>query len=578
MKRLPRAIALGLALSATAGLVVGCADHRQTPQARQTATAQASANQALTVLKSAPPDPIPAWMADPSAPIPLDQLPGYTPPAATGEQSFSRPMTGAGGDLTWRVIGQNDAETALAWGDGDGFSQVPGVLTFRGNNYRDAPAYGQAAISAKKLQIEWTHPITSVQAFGSVWPGAGWTGQPLLVNWPAETRAAMGLAEPFASDPDFVEVLYPVFGGVIHRLDLRTGAVTKPAIEGSCPFKGTGSIDPRGYPLLYAGQGLPDRNGTTCPWRYRIFDLIEGREVAGWPGQDPDSPRSGWGAFDSSALINAAADYLVEGGENGLIYKAKLNARFDPAAGAVTVDPQLTKLRFQAPSSSRHGVEGSLAAYRNLVFSQDNDGVLAAWDAITLTNVWARPVDDDADATIVVEPVDGQVGAYLYVGNEIDHRGSAGVTNLRKIDALTGELVWQYDVPAVYDQTTNGGLVATPMLGAGQAAGLVIFNVAKTAGNSGALVALDTATGDLKWRRDLANYSWSSPVGIMSTDGLQYGVFCDSAGLMHLFDPLTGQDFDAISIGANTEASPAVYGDMIVVANYSLKIYGVRVT
>jgi outer membrane protein assembly factor BamB len=486
-------------------------------------------------------------------------------------------MADSSGTFSWRLIGDPDSATPLAWGDADDFSQVPGVLTFRGNNYRSAPTYGQAEITQKKLQIEWAHPINTVQAFGSIWPGAGWTGQPLLVGWPEQTRAAMGLAEPFASDPEFVEVLYPVFGGVIHRLDLRTGQVTKPAIEGSCPFKGTASVDPRGYPLLYAGQGLPDRNGLVCPWRYRLFDLIQNKEVAGWEGADPDSPRSGWGAFDASALISAEHDYLIEGGENGLIYKVRLGASFDDASQTVSVAPVLTKVRFKGPVSDRYGIEGSPAAYRNLVFTQDNDGILAAWDAITLTNIWARSVGDDADATIVVEPRQGQVGAYLYVGNEIDQRGSAGITNLRKIDALTGELLWQHDEPAVYDEKTNGGLVATPLLGAGQAEGLVIFNVAKTSASGGVLLALDTTTGTVKWRRDLLNYSWSSPIGIMSTDGQQYGVFCDSAGMMHLFDPLTGADFDAISIGANTEASPAAYGDMIVVANYSLKIYGVRV-
>jgi outer membrane protein assembly factor BamB len=515
---------------------------------------------------------------DPSAPIPLELLPGFGAAAAVGDAARSRPMVGSSGELVWSVIGTNGPSTPVAWGESDSYTEVPGVLTFRGNHHRDAPAWGSPTVTEKKLEVEWTHPITSVEAYDWTWPGAGWTGQPLLVNWPEDSRAAMGFDEPFASDPGFVEVLYPVFGGVVHRLDLATGRVTKPLIEGACPFKGTGSVDPRGWPLLYAGQGLPDRDGVKCPWRFRIFDLVEGREVSGWAGPDPDAPRAGWGAFDASALVHAPTGVLFEGGENGLIYKADLRASFDPATGAAAVDPELTKVRYRAPDSARHGIEGSPAAYRNLVFTQDNDGILAAWDATTLANVWARATGDDADATIVVEPGTDRVGAWLYVGNEIDHRGAGGVTNLRKVDALTGEVAWQHDEPAIHDEATNGGLVATPLLGAGQAAGLVIFNVARTTGYGGALVALDIATGAVEWRRDLAAYSWSSPIGIMSTDGLQYGVFCDSAGIMHLFDPSTGADFDAISIGGNTEASPAAYGNMIVVANYSLKIYGVRVT
>jgi outer membrane protein assembly factor BamB len=268
---------------------------------------------------------------------------------------------------------------------------------------------------------------------------------------------------------------------------------------------------------------------------------------------------------------------LVEGAENGLVYKADLGATYDPAAG-VSVSPTLAKIRYSAPGSSRRGIEGSPAAYRNLVFTQDNDGVLAAWDAITLTCVWARSVGDDADATIVVEPKDGQVGASLYVGNEIDHRGGVADTNLRKIDALTGEVLWQVDVPALYDVDTNGGLVATPMLGQGQAEGLVVFNVAKTVGGGGALLGVDTTTGEIEWKRDLVAYSWSSPVGIMAADGVQYSVYCDSAGMMHLFDPATGEELDSVSLGGNVEASPAAFGNMIVVASYSLNIYGVKIT
>jgi outer membrane protein assembly factor BamB len=558
--------------AAALGLALGCAAEPAPPDAPN------PSRLSLANHKSAPPDLAGALAADPAAAIPLLWLPGYTKPAATPDGGRTRSLADGGGELTWRVLGAGEAGAPVSWGGRDDYTDVPGVLTFRGNHYRDAPAYGQAAVTAKKLQIEWTHPITSVESYDSVWPGAGWTGQPLLVAWPAETRAAMGFDEPFASNDGFVEVLYPVFGGVIHRLDLATGAVTKPAIEGSCPFKGTGSIDPRGYPLLYAGQGLPDRNGVECPWRFRVFDLIKGEEVAGWPGSDPDAFRAGWGAFDPSALVHGESDHLVEAGENGLVYKVKLGASFDPAAGTVTVSPELTKLRYHASVSSRQGLEGSVAAYRNLLFTQDNDGVLAAWDAASLTNVWARQVGDDADATIVVEPIPGRVGAYLYVGNEVDHRGRDASANLRKIDALTGEVVWQHDVPVVYDEVTNGGLMATPLLGAGQAAGLVIFNVAKTVGGGGALLALDTATGAVRWQRHLLNYSWSSPVGVMSTDGLQYGILCDSAGVMRLFDPLTGEDFDTLALGGNTEASPAVYGDMIVVANYSLKIYGVRIT
>ena len=65
---------------------------------------------------------------------------------------------------------------------------------------------------------------------------------------------------------------------------------------------------------------------------------------------------------------------------------------------------------------------------------------------------------------------------------------------------------------------------------------------------------------------------------ITSTDGHAYGIVTDSGGTMHLFDPNTGADLSTLSLGKNTEASPAVYGNMIVVASYAKRIWGIRIS
>ena len=79
------------------------------------------------------------------------------------------------------------------------------------------------------------------------------------------------------------------------------------------------------------------------------------------------------------------------------------------------------------------------------------------------------------------------------------------------------------------------------------------------------------------WRRHLGNYSWSSPTLVTSTDGRLYGVLADSEGVMHLFDPETGEDISTVSLGKNVEATPSVFGDMLVVASYDRNIYGIRI-
>ncbi|MDR1790151.1 MAG: PQQ-binding-like beta-propeller repeat protein [Propionibacteriaceae bacterium] len=537
----------------------------------------------------------PLASAAPYTAIALRDVPGYQPTLAGDGGWISGELVDGGGNYSWHTESATGeyqpAEFAeIVFQRASEYAQIPGVLTFRGNNYRNAPTYGTADIKEKKLEIVWTQEIGEVRGDGSYWPGAGWTGQPLLVNWPEATRRAMGFADEFANK-DLVEVIYPVFEGKVYRLDLETGKQTKDPIDAGCGFKGTGSIDPRGYPLLYAGQGLNDMDDdeTTddCPFRYRIFDLIQNVEVSGWEGTDPAAPRTepeGWGAFDSSALVNAAADTLIEPGENGLIYRVKLNSEFD--GKRVSVNPELTRLEYRTPSSEEFGIESSAVAWKNLMWASDNDGNLLCWDAQTMTVLWVLDVGDDSDASIVLE--DTPDGPMLYHGNTLDKRGKAetapdGVpdltTNLRKIDGLTGEIVWQYDVPTQADYPNNGGELATPLLGTGEISDLVIYNVSKTTSTrEGDLIALDKETGKLVWRRHLGRYSWSSPVAITGDDGHQYGILCDSGGIMHLFDPNTGYDLDAISLGRNIEASPAVYQNMIVVASYAKQIFGIRVS
>lgn len=518
----------------------------------------------------------------------LPDLPGWTAPTAVGDGTFSRPMV-SGGDVSWKVLDQNNAVVPdyrpagpVAFGDSSVYTEVPGVLTFRGNNYRDAPAYGTTDVREKKLQVVWTQDTGDVYAEGSHWAGAGWTGQPLLVNWPTATKHAMGLSQAQVDDPDFVEVLYPVVDGNVYRLDLATGRQTKAPISTGFAFKGTGSVDPRGYPLLYAGMGLNQNGDTEGTWRYRIFDLIQNKEVSGWDGSDAGAPRD-WGAFDSSALVNAATDTLIEPAENGLVYKVKLNASFDAAAKTVSVRPEFTKLWYTTPDSSRHGIEGSAAAYRNLMFAGDNDGNIVCWDATTLQVVWVHPTGDDTDATIVLE--DTPSGPFLYTGNEMDKRGEGdggaahGPVTIQKLNALTGEQVWQYQVDAAYNKAVNGGLMATPVLGTGEVSDLVFFNIAKTGSDKqGSLVALDRQTGAVVWNRTLPHFGWSSPLLLTGTDGHTYGVLGDSSGLLHLFDPNTGRDFSTLQLSQNIEASPAVYGNMLVVGTYAKKLYGIRIS
>ncbi len=559
-------VALGLAACSTETVVSG--DRPNRPSAPVTASPN--------------PETDPATLS-----LDLTKLPSWTPARDLGDGVRQRTMTDGPGHFSWevldadgKVIDDYSPTTQVAWGDPSTYTSIPGVLTFRGNNWRTGGTYGTASITEKKFEVAWTQQIGIIRGEGSYWPGAGWTGQPLLVQWPRETKIAMGLASKFVEDDGFVEVIYPVFEGKIHRFDLATGERTKDPIEVGWGFKGTASVDPRGYPLLYAGQGLNDTNGTIGPWRWRVFDLIQNKEVWHLQGLDPSAPRPDWGAFDSSALVNAATDTLMLPAENGLIYKLKLNASYSPAEKKVSVDPDVTRLRYTADGNVKYGIENSAVAYRNLMFAADNDGKLFAWDATTLQIVWMIDVGDDVDASIVLDETDD--GVFLYTGNEVDNRGQDGgerITNIRKVDAVSGEVKWQYDIPTYYDPI-NGGVLSTPVVGTGPLADLVIFNISRTtAPREGTMVALDKLTGQVVWRRHLSNYSWSSPVIVTSDDGVPYGVLPDSGGVLHLFDPATGTDISTLQIagGNNVESTPSVFGNTLVLTGYDAKVYAIKI-
>ncbi len=83
-----------------------------------------------------------------------------------------------------------------------------------------------------------------------------------------------------------MEVIYPVFDGKIYFLDLETGKRTRDPIHVGFSFKGTASADPRGYPLLYAGQGLRRPMAGKALY-FHIFDLIQNKRIYGIPGIEP---------------------------------------------------------------------------------------------------------------------------------------------------------------------------------------------------------------------------------------------------------------------------------------------------
>ena len=77
-----------------------------------------------------------------------------------------------------------------------------------------------------KLEVAWTATTGPGKApwFG----GAGWTGQPAIVQWPDVMRHSMTRLGPRRFEKGFVEVIQGSLDGSVHFLDLRTGRPTRP--------------------------------------------------------------------------------------------------------------------------------------------------------------------------------------------------------------------------------------------------------------------------------------------------------------------------------------------------------------
>lgn len=474
-------------------------------------------------------------------------------------------------------------ESPIHFDSGDAYTNVKGIVTFAGNNYRNGFTYGTAAILQKTLSRVWDKSIgsLSVPDYGT-WTGTGWTGMPLIVQWDDEVRKTLGVYDKFKTKEGFTEVIYPTMDGQIYFLDLETGEETRRPIDIGVVTKGTASLDPRGYPLLYTGQGIPSDVDGTGAW-YRIISLIDNKVIYKFGGEDPFSYRK-FQAYDSSSLVDAETDTLIEPGENGILYTLKLNTEYDPVAGTVSVDPEpLTKYRYTASgygegnTSRWWGIENSIATWREYGFFTDNGGYLQCVNLNTLEPQYIVDVLDDSDTSIVVEEDYDAQTFYLYTANEVDKQ--SGIVNglgkcmHRKINGLTGEIVWQKEYDASMGrESSNGGTLTTPHVGHGNIADVVIYNstlLPVTVGGEsilgGRIIAYNKETGEELWRYEQANGYWSSPVVVYDENEKAYLIQCDRGGIMRIHDPRTGAVIYELDIGSRIESTPSVFNNMIVV-------------
>ena len=469
-------------------------------------------------------------------------------------------------------------------------SDIQGLVTFRGNYTRTKSFAGAPEFTKEKFSEKtWTYNTGKILKSNGVdyWSGNGWTGQPLVIRWSKSTRAVMNMYDTFKDKEGLVEVIYPGMDGNIRFLDMETGEETRPVINVGMTFKGTASLYPDGKtPLLFCGSGDAQTGpfGENVSQRFYIYSLIDGSLLYEGGFNDSFAPRV-WHAYDSSPIIDPVTDTLIYPGENGVIYTMKLNTVYDEEAGIINIFPSdMVKFSFDIPDKYKEGgvlwgSECSGAVWNGYLFIGDNGGSVYCLDLNTMKMVWINDVGEDINASPIFETDGGN--HYLYIATTLKYGYNAhnmGTAAIYKLNAVTGEIIWKkpYEVHTVKGYA--GGVLSTGALGSGLVSDWIFYSVSKTPGlEEGYLVALDKYTGEEKWRKSLDMYSWSSTVFFTSENGKNYLIQGCQNGDLLLMDAKTGDTLDKLNFGSGIEATPALYGNRLVLATRSEKIIGVKI-
>jgi hypothetical protein len=425
---------------------------------------------------------------------------------------------------------------------------VEGVLTFRGSPTRTY--YGEGPVPDDP-EVLWSFPgsaMCSESTSGGVtrtWCGTGWTGQPAVWEKGGRTWLAFG-----------------AYDRAIHVLDAASGTrILDDFVTGDI-IKGSVTIDPDGFPILYSGS----RDGF-----FRAIALDRGKDpVELWRlSADAVSPTKWNGDWDGAALV--IDDYLFEGGENSQLHIVKLNRGYDED-GFVTVDPELV---FNAPGwdneliravGNNVSIENSVAISGNTLYFSNSGGLVQGWDIAGLAEgtqpvrTFRYWVGDDTDATIVIDE-DG----FLYVGAEYERAldRAREVGQFMKLDPSNPDdpLVW-----SIADDTQlNGGIWATAALHR---------DIVIVATNGGRVLGIDQITGDTRWTLNLPGPLWQSPVVVDNV--LIQG---DCTGRLRAFDvsdtTVEPPQLWSLNIGGCIESTPVVWRGVIYVGTRSGKVHAI---
>ena len=556
-----------------------------TPVPTEAPTPTPTAEPTATPTPTPTPTPVPTPTPEPTAtPMPILEA-AAADSADPAKLSLTQTVYRNGKKVT-----DYQRETAISMNAPDKYTYYDGgVFTFRGNSFRQNAASGTVEVEDEKLSIEWKYQMGSIRtADYGTWHGIGWTGQPAIIKWAQEAREnLMNLYENKRTVKALKEVIFAGLDGKIHFVDLNDGQATRDPINVGYPLKSSVSVNPYGYPMLGVGQAISKLANKRGDYGYYLFNLLDGSELmfmSGKTSKQQDAYCAN-GAFDGTALFDMNSDTMIVSGENGLIYTIALNTNFDYKSEkpSLTINKDVVFLKTKAKSedAGMTGAETSVAMYNNYIYTADTQGILQCIDSNTMKAVWAKDVGDNTDAAIALD-FDENGDLALYTGNTAYKRlGSKKPVTIRRLNALTGEEIWNYEISCVYNKDQLSGCKASPVVGQNGISGLVIFTVNMTgSANKSTVIALNKMDGTVEWEYELNAAAISSPVAVYNEAGDAWIIQGDQSGNLYLLDGSTGKVCNVLSLGGEIQGSPAVYKDMLVIGTCSKDnayMYGVRI-
>ncbi|NLG67661.1 MAG: PQQ-like beta-propeller repeat protein [Actinobacteria bacterium] len=434
-------------------------------------------------------------------------------------------------------------------------TEFAGVTMFRGNGSRTY--YGEGPVPTNPKVLWKFGPMEGASTYHGqpfTWTGTGWTGQPAVIERPDGTTW----------------VIFGSYDKYIHFLDAETGKKVYPSFKGGNIFKGSVTVDPDGYPLVF--MGCRDNE-----WKVIAIDREEPVQL--WHMHAADVQIVWNDDWDGNVVIRN--DYAFVPGENSHFFIVKLNRGYD-AEGKVTVSPRIvldfpswTDALFEAIGDQETSIENSPALVGDRVYFANSGGLIHGLDvSATLRELEpgedppqgrdAFPVvfrwwdGDDTDASIVVDDE-----GFLYVGVELQRflPRAKEVGQIIKVDptknaAGDNPLVWSVEVTKLAEEGLSG-VWATPCL---------YRDMVYVPTHSGALLGIDRFTGNIRWRKPFTTHAWSSAVVV---DGVL--IVADNLGVIHAYD-VTDTKVDPpevwairIPTGGAFESTPVVWKGRIYV-------------